>query len=51
MADVHAVLAALNFVVAALNAKTWRHSQQQRDFWAAVSWIGSGAYWLYRAVT
>lgn len=44
-----ATLAALNAVVAYLNARAYGRTGELRDLWAAVAWLGSTAYWLVRA--
>jgi hypothetical protein len=38
-----------NAVVFILNVAAYATSNESRDFMAAVAWLGSAAYWLWRA--
>ena len=50
MSTVRASLAMANYVVCALNVIAWTRSREQRDFWAAVAWFGSGTFWAWQAI-
>jgi len=41
--------ATANYIVAALNLKSWTISHDPRDFWATIAWAGPGTYWLWQA--
>lgn len=43
------MLGAANAVVAALNVLAFIDSGDRRDMTAAIAWLGSMAYWFWRA--
>ena len=45
------VLASLNYIIVALNAKAFEHSREQRDFWAMIAWCGSGTFWVWQVIS
>lgn len=44
------ILAALNAIVAALNAKAYAETHRASDLWATVAWLGSMGYWMIRGL-
>lgn len=44
------ILAALNAIVAALNAKAYHETHRASDLWATVAWVGSMLYWMIRGL-
>ena len=50
MTTTRAILAIANYVVCALNMKSWKESGKAVDFWAMVAWFGSGTFWAWQAI-
>ena len=39
------LIALFNFIVAALNFKTYLKTKEARDFWATIAWLAACANW------